>query len=70
MSAPAPASVLVVDDEEPIREGLRLLLQEWGFQVMTSANAMQAEQAVMALEGRVSLSVYNSKAPSLNTTQF
>lgn len=47
--------VLVVDDEEPIREGLRLLLQEWGFEVMTAADAAQAEQAVSALEGRVDL---------------
>lgn len=55
MQLQATRMVLVVDDEEPIREGLRLLLQEWGFQVMTSANAAQAEQAVMALEGRVDL---------------
>jgi two-component system, sensor histidine kinase len=47
--------ILVVDDEEPIREGLRLLLQEWGFGVMTAADAAQAEQAVSALEGRVDL---------------
>lgn len=47
--------VLVIDDEEPIREGLRLLLQEWGFQVMTAADADQAEQATAALEGRVDL---------------
>lgn len=47
--------VLVVDDEEPIREGLRALLQEWGYQVMTAADAVQAEQAVVALEGRVDL---------------
>lgn len=47
--------VLVIDDEEPIREGLRLLLQEWGFQVMTAADARQAEQAVAALEGRIDL---------------
>ncbi len=47
--------VLVVDDEEPIREGLRALLQEWGYQAMTAADAGQAEQAVLALEGRVDL---------------
>lgn len=47
--------VLVVDDEEPIREGLRLLLQEWGFEVMTAADAAQAAQAVGLLEGRVDL---------------
>ena len=48
-------TILVVDDEEPIREGLLMLLQEWGFQAMTAANAQQAEQAVTALEGRVDL---------------
>jgi signal transduction histidine kinase len=47
--------VLVVDDEEPIREGLRVLLQEWGFEVMTAADAAQAEQAASALEGRIDL---------------
>lgn len=51
----ASQMVLVVDDEEPIREGLRLLLQEWGFEVMTAADAAQAEQAVGLLEGRVDL---------------
>jgi CheY-like chemotaxis protein len=54
-AADAPRMVLVVDDEEPIREGLRLLLQEWGYQVMTAADGAQAEQAVAALEGRVDL---------------
>jgi CheY-like chemotaxis protein len=55
MSVDEPQMVLVVDDEEPIREGLRLLLQEWGYQVMTAADAAQAERAVAALEGRVDL---------------
>lgn len=55
MQLQATRMVLVIDDEEPIREGLRLLLQEWGFQVMTAANAAQTEQVVMALEGRVDL---------------
>ncbi|MBZ8141146.1 hybrid sensor histidine kinase/response regulator [Rubrivivax gelatinosus] len=47
--------VLVVDDEEPIREGLRLLLHEWGYQVSTAADADQAERMTAALEGRVDL---------------
>ena len=55
MTGQAPQMVLVVDDEEPIREGLRLLLQEWGYQAMTAASADQAERAVSALEGRVDL---------------
>jgi len=55
MSVDVAQMVLVVDDEEPIREGLRLLLQEWGYQAMTAADAVQAERAVTALEGRVDL---------------
>jgi CheY-like chemotaxis protein len=55
MVSTSPQVVLVVDDEEPIREGLRLLLEEWGYQAMTAADAAQAEQAVQALEGRVDL---------------
>jgi len=55
IAAQTSQMVLVVDDEEPIREGLRLLLQEWGYEVMTAADATQAEQAVVMLEGRVDL---------------
>jgi len=55
MTGQSPQMVLVVDDEEPIREGLRLLLQEWGYQAMTAASGDQAERAVSALEGRVDL---------------
>jgi len=55
MQVDEPQMVLVVDDEEPIREGLRLLLQEWGYQVMTASDAAQAETAVNAMEGRIDL---------------
>jgi signal transduction histidine kinase/ActR/RegA family two-component response regulator len=55
MQVDEPQMVLVVDDEEPIREGLRLLLQEWGYQVMTASDAAQAETAVSAMEGRIDL---------------
>jgi two-component system, sensor histidine kinase len=55
MQAQTPQMVLIVEDEEPIREGLRVLLREWGYQTITAANAAEAEQAVLALEGRVDL---------------
>ncbi|MDE2613782.1 MAG: response regulator [Burkholderiales bacterium] len=55
MTVDVPQMVLVIDDEEPIREGLRLLLLEWGYQCMTAADAAQAERAVSALEGQVDL---------------
>lgn len=51
----SPQMVLIIDDEEPIREGLRLLLEEWGFQTITAMDAAQAEHAATALEGRVDL---------------
>lgn len=55
MAVETPQMVLIVEDEEPIREGLRVLLQEWGYQTITAASAAEAEQAVLALEGRVDL---------------
>ena len=55
MPLESPRMVLVVDDEEPIREGLRLLLEEWGYHVTTAANASQAQQVATALEGRIDL---------------
>jgi two-component system, sensor histidine kinase len=57
MQALTPQMVLIVEDEESIREGLRVLLREWGYQTITAANAAEAEQAVLALEGRVDLVV-------------
>ena len=55
MLVDSPQMVLIVEDEEAIREGLRVLLQEWGYQTVTAASAAEAEQAVLALEGRVDL---------------
>lgn len=55
MAIHEPRMVLVIDDEPSIREGLRLLLQEWGFHAVTAADAEQAEQAAQALEGRIDL---------------
>ncbi|MBI3368496.1 MAG: hybrid sensor histidine kinase/response regulator [Burkholderiales bacterium] len=55
MPATEPRTILVIEDEESIREGLRLLLEEWGYQPVIAASALQAEQAALALEGRVDL---------------
>lgn len=45
-----PCSVLVIDDEAPIRESLRILLEEWGYEVVCAATAQQAEAAVHTLQ--------------------
>lgn len=41
-----PRSVLVIDDEEPIREGLKLLLEEWGYDAIVAATAEDAADVV------------------------
>lgn len=45
-----PRTVLVIDDEEPIREGLSILLQEWGYQAITASSLEEAEAALRVLE--------------------
>lgn len=43
-----PRSVLVIDDEESIRLGLQLLLEEWGYETIIAATAAEAADAVRA----------------------
>jgi signal transduction histidine kinase/CheY-like chemotaxis protein len=45
-----PRTVLIVDDEAPIREGLTVLLQEWGYQALAAATAAEAAELVRRLE--------------------
>ncbi len=45
-----PRTVLIVDDEESIREGLGLLLEEWGYQALAAADVEQADRVVAMLE--------------------
>lgn len=42
-------AVLVIDDEEAIRESLRLLLEEWGYEAITAASAAAAERVIVSL---------------------
>lgn len=45
-----PRTVLLVDDEEPIRQGLVLLLEEWGYQALAAATVEQAVRVVRRLD--------------------
>ncbi len=58
-TVPAPASqtrtVLVIDDEAPIREGLVQLLQEWGYHAVACESALQVESAMTTLPERLDL---------------
>ncbi|HEX6708652.1 MAG TPA: hybrid sensor histidine kinase/response regulator [Albitalea sp.] len=42
-------TVLIVDDEESIREGLGMLLEEWGYQAIAAGSVEQAERLVHML---------------------
>ncbi|MFT3720269.1 hybrid sensor histidine kinase/response regulator [Pseudorhodoferax sp.] len=50
LPATQPRAVLVIDDEEAIREGLRILLEEWGYLAVTAASADGALRALAAME--------------------
>jgi len=45
-----PRTVLIVDDEEPIRQGLTLLLAEWGYQALSAGTVEQATRVVSRLD--------------------
>ncbi|QPF75626.1 response regulator [Roseateles sp. DAIF2] len=49
MTVIQPRSVLVIDDEPSIREGLRVLLEEWGYEAVLASTLNEAVQAVRAL---------------------
>nr|WP_269117419.1 ATP-binding protein [Ramlibacter monticola] len=48
--ASQPRTVLIVEDEAPIREGLGLLLEEWGYQAVAAATAAEATLLVRGIE--------------------
>lgn len=50
MPALQPRTVLIVDDEEAIREGLGMLLEEWGYQAVAAGSVAQAERLVHMLD--------------------
>lgn len=50
MPALHPRTVLIIDDEEPIREGLSLLLEEWGYQALTAGTVDEARSIVRTLD--------------------
>ena len=52
MSAPTAPTVLVVDDEEDLREAMRRMLERRGFATLTAADPVEAE-ALCRDHGRV-----------------
>lgn len=50
LPVPQPRTVLIVDDEESIRQGLTLLLEEWGYQALAAGTVEQAARVVGRLD--------------------
>ena len=50
MPVPQARAVLVIDDDEAIREGLRILLEEWGYAVTAAGSAEAARRAAAGME--------------------
>lgn len=53
--APAPKRLLIIDDEEPIVEGISMLLEQIGFEVEGIGNGNEAEAAVAMFQPHVVL---------------
>jgi signal transduction histidine kinase/CheY-like chemotaxis protein len=45
-----PRAILIIDDEDAVREGLALLLEEWGYQAIAAAGYHQAERLARTLD--------------------
>jgi len=50
MAAQEPRTIMILDDDEAIREGLALLLEEWGYQAIAAATFQQAERLARTLD--------------------
>ncbi len=50
MAAPEPRTIMILDDDEAIREGLALLLEEWGYQAIAADSFQQAERLARTLD--------------------
>jgi two-component system, NtrC family, nitrogen regulation response regulator NtrX len=66
LAAPAPARVLVVDDEKNIRRTLGLVLGGEGYEVVEAATAEEALQILARPQAPVDLAIFDLKLPGLS----
>ncbi|MGQ9576909.1 MAG: response regulator [Thermoguttaceae bacterium] len=59
----APACILVVDDEAPVRALLARTLNGAGYEVLTAADGQEAAEVLAAHAGRVSLVLLDAVMP-------
>src|ERR1700681_4378983 len=64
--APAPRTVLVVDDEKNIRRTLQLVLEGEGYRVLGAETAAQALRLLASPEAPVDLAILDVKLPDMS----
>ena len=64
--APAPRTVLVVDDEKNIRRTLQLVLEGEGYRVLSAETAAQGLSALASPEAPVDLAILDVKLPDMS----
>ena len=64
------ARILVVEDDEGVRESLMLLLQSEGYDVVGVENGQEALQALRADDGSIRLILLDLMMPVMNGTAF
>jgi two-component system, cell cycle sensor histidine kinase and response regulator CckA len=69
-SCPRQGTVLIVDDEEPIRTGLRAILENCGLTVLDCGDATEAARTAEELKGRLALLVTDIVMPKITGTEL
>ena len=70
LAASKRARILVVDDESPIRELLRLHLQNAGYEVIEAADAVVAGKMVLAGAWKIDLMIVDAYMPYMSGIDF
>lgn len=50
-----PRTVLIVEGDDEVREGLRAVFRHWGYDTLVASTALQAEQRAVSVMGRIDL---------------
>ncbi len=66
----AIASIMLVDDDEPLRRSLTILLEQRGYEVAAYANPIEAVDAVAASRRRFDLVITDVRMPNMDGIHF
>jgi two-component system, OmpR family, KDP operon response regulator KdpE len=66
MSGPSRPTILVVEDEEPIRRFISTTLAEANYNVLEAEGGLDGLSAMLRYEGEIALAVVEIKMPDIN----